>query len=96
MQFLEQPPILDSSAEKFSYKLEKVASEDFGTPKKGLKRAQEIKLSQLIGTEMASSSEKKPNILLKTEESPGKKSSVVKSFIRESLKRIQDSSKKKK
>ena len=77
----------DSSAEnKFSYLQEQVADEDFGTF--GLKRAHKNTLEPKMLSPV------KSNLLI-TEETPSKRSPMPKSFIKESMRRIRESSQKK-
>ena len=89
---LEQPPKVDSSAEKFSYLQEQIANEDFGTPKNGLKRANKVKLDKNEEAKLISPRKKN---LLTFEETPSKRSSMPKSFIKESIRRFRESSLKK-
>ena len=65
-----------------------MANEDFGTPKNGLKHAHKNTLEPKMLSPV------KIN-LLTTEETPSKRSSMPKSFIKESMRRFRESSVKK-
>ena len=65
-----------------------MANEDFGTPKNGHKRAHKNTLEPKILSPVKTN-------LLTTEETPSKRSSMPKSFIKESMRRLRESSVKK-